>query len=198
MTDDDLAAAALRKARESCSVKDAFFAAESPRIAACARSLAAAFDAGARLFTMGNGGSLCDAVHVAVEFQHPIFARRPALPATALGTDPALLTALANDDDFAVVFARQLETQARRGDIVLALSTSGKSPNILRALKTARRLGLHTVGFSGRDGGGMPEHCDHCFIVPSFSIHRIQEAHVALLHVLWDLIHLARGEEDLL
>jgi D-sedoheptulose 7-phosphate isomerase len=198
VTDDDLAASVVRKARESNTVKEAFFTAEAARIVACARALAAAFDAGGRLYVMGNGGSLCDAVHVAVEFQHPIFAKRPALPAIALGADASLVTAIGNDDDFALIFARPLEVHGKRGDMALGISTSGKSANVLRGLKTARQLGMLTLGFAGRDGGGMSGCCDHLFVVPSFSIHRIQETHVALLHVLWDLVHVARGEEDIL
>ena len=151
-----------------------------------------------RLFVMGNGGSSCDAAHVAVEFMHPIIEKRPALPALALTTDTAILTAVGNDQDFSVAFLEQLRMLGRRGDIALGISTSGKSANVNRALQAAREMGLLTVGFSGRDGGRMPEHCDWCFIVPSFSIHRIQETHETLLHVLWDLIHVIRGEEDVI
>jgi D-sedoheptulose 7-phosphate isomerase len=188
--------AALRKASESAATKTAFFAGHADRIAACCTVMAAAFDAGGRLFVMGNGGSSCDAAHVAVEFMHPIIEKRPALPAVALTTDTALLTAVGNDQDFALAFVQQLRLLGRKGDMALGISTSGKSANINRALQAAREAGLLTVGFSGRDGGRMPEFCDHCFTVPSFSIHRIQETHETLLHVLWDLIHVIRGEED--
>ena len=85
-----------------------------------------------------------------------------------------------------------------RGDIALGISTSGKSANVNRALQAARGIGMLTVGFSGRDGGRMPEFCDWCFTVPSFSIHRIQESHETLLHILWDLIHVIRGQEDVI
>jgi D-sedoheptulose 7-phosphate isomerase len=161
-------------------------------------AMARAFDQGGRLFVMGNGGSSCDAAHVAVEFMHPIIEKRPALPAVALTTDTALLTAVGNDQDFALAFSQQLKLLARPGDIVLGFSTSGKSANVNRALQAGREMGLLTVGFSGRDGGRMPEVCDHCFTVPSFSIHRIQETHETLLHILWDLIHVIRGQEDVI
>ena len=190
--------AVLRKARESRETQEAFFVEHADRIVACASAMAAAFERGGRLFTMGNGGSACDAQHIAVEFMHPVLAKRAALPAIALSVDAALLTAVANDSDHALVFADQLRMLARPGDLALAISTSGKSASILRALERARELGLVTIGFTGRDGGRMSALCDHCFIVSSFSIHRIQETHGALLHVLWDLIHVARGEEDLL
>jgi D-sedoheptulose 7-phosphate isomerase len=188
----------LRKCRESMTVKEQFFAENARRIAECAGAMAQAFDAGGRLLVMGNGGSSCDAAHVSVEFMHPIIEKRPALPALALTTDTALLTAVGNDQDFAMAFVEQVRMLGRSGDMVLGISTSGKSANVNRALAAAREAGLLTVGFSGRDGGRMPDLCDHCFTVPSFSIHRIQETHEALLHILWDLIHVIRGEEDVI
>jgi D-sedoheptulose 7-phosphate isomerase len=193
-----LSAAVTRKSRESAATSETFFTAEADRIVACCRAMAAAFDAGGRLFVMGNGGSACDAQHVAVEFMHPIIEKRPALPALALATDTALLTAVGNDQDFSLAFSEQLRLLARTGDIALGISTSGKSANVTRALGVARDLGLLTVGFTGRDGGRMADLCDHCFTVPSFSIHRIQETHATLLHVVWDLIHVIRGQEDVI
>jgi D-sedoheptulose 7-phosphate isomerase len=188
----------LRKCRESMAVKERFFAENAATIADCAAAMARAFDDGGRLFVMGNGGSSCDAAHVSVEFMHPIIEKRPALPALALTTDTALLTAVGNDQDFALAFVEQVRMLGRRGDIALGISTSGKSANVNRALAAAREAGLLAVGFSGRDGGRMPELCDYCFTVPSFSIHRIQETHETLLHILWDLIHVLRGEEDVI
>jgi D-sedoheptulose 7-phosphate isomerase len=193
-----LRAAILRKCRESMATKEQFFTEQAGRIAECCAALAKAFGEGGRLFVMGNGGSSCDAAHVAVEFMHPIIEKRPALPAVALTTDTALLTAVGNDQDFAVAFVEQLRLLGRRGDMALGISTSGKSANVNRAMQAAREIGMLTVGFSGRDGGRMPEFCDYCFTVPSFSIHRIQETHETLLHVLWDLIHVIRGEEDVI
>jgi D-sedoheptulose 7-phosphate isomerase len=190
--------AVLRKSRESAATKEKFFAEHADRIVTCCAAMAQAFDGGGRLFVMGNGGSSCDAGHVAVEFMHPIIEKRPALPAVALTTDTALLTAVGNDQDFALAFVQQLRMLGRPGDMALGISTSGKSANINRALQAAREMGMLTIGFSGRDGGRMPEFCDHCFTVPSFSIHRIQETHETLLHVLWDLIHVIRGEEDVI
>jgi D-sedoheptulose 7-phosphate isomerase len=188
----------LRKCRESATTKEQFFTENADRIAECCKALARAFDSGGRLFVMGNGGSSCDAAHVAVEFMHPIIEKRPALPAVALNTDTALLTAVGNDQDFSLAFAKQLKMLGRPGDIAVGISTSGKSANVNRALQAARELGMLTVGFSGRDGGRMPELCDWCFTVPSFSIHRIQETHETLLHIVWDLIHVIRGEEDVI
>jgi D-sedoheptulose 7-phosphate isomerase len=198
MPESALRDAVLRKCRESMATKEQFFADNADRILECCTAMAKAFDAGGRLFVMGNGGSSCDAAHVAVEFMHPIIEKRPALPAVALAADTALLTAVGNDQDFAMAFVGQIRLLGKRGDMALGISTSGKSANINRALQAARELGLLTIGFSGRDGGRMPEFCDWCFTVGSFSIHRIQESHETLLHVLWDLIHVIRGEEDVI
>lgn len=189
--------AILRKAQESCEVKSRFFEANAAAIEACARDLADRFQRGGRLFAFGNGGSACDAQHAAVEFMHPIFEKRAALPAIAL-TDSALLSAKGNDRDYALAFAEQLSVLARPGDAALGISTSGKSANVLRALSLARERDLLTIGLSGRDGGRMPGLCTHSFVVESFSVHRIQETQETFLHVLWDLVHLARGEEDLI
>jgi len=190
--------AILRKARESADVKEQFFRAEADRIEALVRVMAARFSDGGRLYVMGNGGSATDAQHISLEFFHPIVEKRKALPAIALTADQALLTAISNDRDFAKVFADQLRVLARPGDMALAVSTSGKSPNLVQALETARELGLLTIAFTGKDGGRLPDLAEYCFVVPSFSIHRIQETHVTLYHIVWDLVHVVLGEDDVI
>lgn len=190
--------AILRKARESAETKLRFFDENAELLERCARDAAARFAAGGRLLVMGNGGSACDAQHIAVEFQHPIVEKRKALPAMALTADTATLTAIGNDSDFSRIFAEQLEIAGRAGDMALGISTSGASANVHRALKRARELGLLTIGFSGRDGGRMNDVCDYSFVVKSWSIHRIQETHTALLHLFWDLVQMASGEDDVL
>jgi D-sedoheptulose 7-phosphate isomerase len=190
--------AILRKARESAALMTSFFEEHADTLAACAHGLAERFRHGARLFVMGNGGSACDAAHVAVEFQHPIITKRRALPAVALMSDPALLTAVGNDSDFARVFVEQLALHARPGDVALGISTSGASANVNRAMREARAKKLHTIGFAGRDGGELRTLCDTCFVVPSWSVHRVQETHTVLLHLLWDEVQLALGEDDVL
>jgi D-sedoheptulose 7-phosphate isomerase len=187
-----------RKARESAELERSFVEGCAEALEACVRALGERFSRGGRLFVMGNGGSACDAQHVAVEFQHPIIEKRRALPAVALTSDAAFLTAVGNDADFAQVFARQLEVAARPGDAVLGLSTSGRSANVNRGLKLARERGLLTIGFSGRDGGAQADLCQFCFVVPSWSIHRIQETHTLLLHLLWDGVQVVLGEPDVL
>ncbi len=190
--------AILRKARESAEVKVRFFEENAAELERCVRALAERFRAGGRLLVMGNGGSASDAAHVAVEFVHPIVEKRRALPALALTADAATLTAIGNDTDFSRVFVDQLELMGCAGDAALGLSTSGASSNVNRALKRARELGLLTIGFAGRDGVRMPELCDHCFVVRTWSVHRVQETHTALLHLLWDEVHVALGEDDVL
>jgi D-sedoheptulose 7-phosphate isomerase len=188
----------LRKVHESARVSAQMFERDAERLEACVREMAARFSRGARLFAMGNGGSACDAQHVAVEFQHPIIEKRRALPALALNTDTATLTAIGNDSDFSMIFAEQLRLLGASGDIALGLSTSGQSANVARGLQAAKEMGMLAVAFSGRDGGRVAAIADHCFVVPSFSIHRIQEAHTVLLHLLWDQVQVALGEEDVL
>jgi D-sedoheptulose 7-phosphate isomerase len=188
----------LRKARESAEVKEEFFREEADRIAALVRTMAERFTRGGRLYVMGNGGSATDAQHVAVEFFHPIIEKRRPLPALALTADQALVTAISNDRDFAKVFADQLRVLARPGDMTLAISTSGQSPNLVQALEVAREQNLLTIAFTGKDGGRLIDLAEFCFVVPSFSIHRIQETHVALYHIVWDLVHVALGEDDVI
>lgn len=188
----------LRKAEESAALVRAFFSENADKVVGCARAMAERFQRGGRLWVMGNGGSACDAQHLAVEFQHPIVEKRRALPAHALVTDTALLTAIGNDRDFSHAFVEQLDLLARPGDIALGLSTSGASANVNRALRRARDRGLLSIGFAGRDGGPMLDVCEICFVVPSWSIHRIQEVHTVLLHVLWDQVQLELGEDDVL
>ena len=188
----------MRKCRESMEVKEKFFDSYADQIGELCQKMAERFQAGHRLWVMGNGGSACDAQHVAVEFVHPIIEKRRALPALDLVSQVPILTAISNDKDFAKIFVDQLALWGQPGDMALAISTSGQSPNLIYGLETARQKGMLTMAFAGKDGGRMPEVADYCFTVPSFSLHRIQESHVALLHIVWDLVHVAMGEEDVI
>jgi D-sedoheptulose 7-phosphate isomerase len=188
----------MRKCRESMDQKEKFFEENANKIVQVAEDMAKAFNSGHKLLVMGNGGSACDALHVAVEFLHPIVEKRRPLPAIALNTDVATMTAIGNDKDFSMVFHDQIKLIGREGDMVLGISTSGKSPNVLRGLKLAKEMGMMTIGFAGKDGGQMPEVSDYCFVVPSYSIHRIQETQETLLHILWDMVHVVMGEEDVI
>ena len=179
------------KAADSRDTNARFFADEGAALIAAARALAGVYRRSGRLFTMGNGGSSSDAAHIAVEFTHPVTAGRPALPALNLTTDVAMLTAVGNDVGFEHVFVRQVIAQARPGDGLIGVSTSGNSPNLIAAFAKAKEMQLLTIGLAGGDGGAMKRAgtVDHCLVVPSTSIHRIQECHVAAYHILWDLVH---------
>jgi D-sedoheptulose 7-phosphate isomerase len=193
-----LTASILRKSRESQETKETFFVENAPVILECAGAMTRAFAAGGKLLAFGNGGSALDAEHCVVEFMHPIIEKRQSLPAVALTVDSALMTAIGNDEDFSLVFAKQIRLIGRPGDIAVGISTSGKSASVVEGLRAAREAGLLTVAFSGRDGGKLPAASDFCFTVKSFSIHRIQETHESLLHILWDMIHVMRGAEDVI
>ena len=180
-----------QKALDSVETKRVFFDANAASIVAIARTIAEVYRNDGRLFSMGNGGSSCDAAHIAVEFLHPVTAGRPALAAVNLVADTAMMTAVGNDVGFAHIFVRQIIAQARRGDALIGISTSGNSDNLIAAFAKAREMGVATIGLCGHDGGRMAEHgaLDHCLVVQSDSIHRIQETHVAIYHILWDLVH---------
>lgn len=188
----------LRKCGESVEMKQKFFSQYAEKIEAMSREMARRFQDGKKLLVMGNGGSLCDALHFSVEFTHPIIEKRRAFPVIPLMTDIATLSAIGNDRDYSQVFVNQLELLAQPGDMALAVSTSGKSANLIYAMESARKRELLTIAWLGKDGGRLAEMVDYSFIVPSYSIHRIQEVHATLVHVAWDLIHLALGEEDVI
>ncbi len=190
--------AILRKARESARACEELVTRDAAKLEACVFAMAARFTAGGRLWLMGNGGSACDAQHLAVEFVHPILAKRRALPAIALTTDTATITAIGNDSDFSMIFADQLRLLGGAGDLALGISSSGQAANVVRGIERARQMGMLTIALSGRDGGRLASAAEHVFVVPSFSIHRIQEAHTLMLHLLWDQLHVALGEEDVL
>jgi D-sedoheptulose 7-phosphate isomerase len=195
--DQELLESVRRKAEHSLAVKRAFFAEHGERVVAAAKAIATVYRRGGRLFAMGNGGSSCDAAHIAVEFLHPVTAGRPALPAVNLDADVAMLTAVGNDVGFEHVFVRQVIAQARAGDGLIGVSTSGNSPNLMRAFETARGLGVTTIALSGGDGGVVARSpaVDHCLVVETDSIHRAQECHVAIYHILWDLVHTLLANE---
>ncbi len=191
---EELRFSLMEKVRESVEVKTRFFEDNQETILAASLQMAKAFHRGRKLLVCGNGGSATDAQHVAVEFMHPITVGRRSLPAICLDNDIAMVTAVANDVGFADVFTRQIIALGQEGDLLLAISTSGNSENLLHAFQTARRMKLVTIGFAGNDGGRMAEMqsqglLDYCLTVPTASVHRIQESHVTLYHIIWDLTH---------
>jgi D-sedoheptulose 7-phosphate isomerase len=153
-----------------------------------AHLIAESLKAGGAVFAFGNGGSAADAQHIAGELVGRFAMERKGLRATALTADSSVATSLANDYGFEEVFARQIEALGRPGDIALAISTSGNSPNILRAVERARAAGLKVIGLSGKGGGKMNGACDILITVPSGDTPRIQEGHALVYHILCGLV----------
>jgi len=159
-----------------------------PELRQAAELVSERLRSGGCLIVFGNGGSAAQAQHLAAEMVGRFEADRRALPALALTNDTSVLTSIGNDYGFEEVFARQLRAMARPGDVVLAISTSGDSPNVLRALDAAREKNLPTIGLTGRRGGKMRERVDLCLCVPSDCTPRIQEAHLVIAHILCRLV----------
>lgn len=162
-----------------------------PLIAETAELLVSRFKDGSKLLIMGNGGSAADAQHFAAEIVGRFKLERAALPAVALSTDTSILTAIGNDYGFDAVFSRQVEALATAGDVVIGISTSGNSPNVLKALELARGRSCRTVGLLGKDGGSIKAACDLALIVPSSDTPRIQEGHITIIHIICDLVEKA-------
>jgi D-sedoheptulose 7-phosphate isomerase len=157
-------------------------------VAECAEIISSVLDGGRKMLIMGNGGSAADAQHFAAELVGRFMMERKALPAIALTTDTSILTAIGNDYGFENIFARQVEALGKSGDVVLGISTSGHSANVLNALHQANQAGLKTIGLLGRDGGEIKHLVDLDITVPSMQTPRIQEAHLTIIHLLCDLV----------
>jgi D-sedoheptulose 7-phosphate isomerase len=174
--------------KESAAVKQQFAESHIETISEVSRIIAGAFNEGKKLILFGNGGSSTDASHIAAEFVNRFQMERPPLPAIALNTDMAVITAIGNDYGFSEVFSKQLKALANEGDVVIAISTSGASKNVLKALEVAKRKKLKTVAFTGAKGNKLSSKVDHAFVVPSEITARIQETHITLGHVLCQMI----------
>jgi D-sedoheptulose 7-phosphate isomerase len=162
-----------------------------PRIAEMGSLISTALRGGSKLLVMGNGGSAADSQHFVAEIVGRFKMERKALPAIALSTDTSILTAIGNDYGFESIFSRQVEALAAPGDIVVGLSTSGNSPNVLKALRVARERGCRTIGLLGKDGGSIRPACDLALVVPSTDTPRIQEGHITIIHIVCDLVEKA-------
>ena len=161
------------------------------RVAQAAELIIAAYGAGGGVFLFGNGGAAADAQHVACELVGRFLKQRRALKAQALSSNPALLTAIANDTDYELIFARQLEASARPGDVAIGLSTSGNSPNVVAALNTAAEMGLKTIAITGKGGGKCAGAADLLLDVPSDVTPRVQESTAIIYHVICELVESA-------
>ena len=182
-------------AQESIDTKRAFFDSQADTVARAAEILIAAIQAGGKVLIFGNGGSAADAQHIAAELVNRLNYDRPPIAAIALTTDTSILTSVGNDSTFDELFERQLRALGRAGDVALAISTSGNSPNVLRAVEAARELGIKTIGLAGRNGGRLVGAVDLALVVATESTQRIQETHITIGHILCELIEEALFSE---
>jgi len=182
-----------RLAAESAALKQRFFAESAEQLVELGGRMARTLNAGGRVLAFGNGGSAADAQHFVSELVGRLARERAGLSAIALTTDPSVVTAVANDMGYAAVFRRQVEAHGRKGDFALGISTSGRSPSVIEALRCARSRGLVTVGLSGEGGGELAGLVDHLIAVPHPDTQRVQEVHGMVLHVLAQVIEEAAG-----
>jgi D-sedoheptulose 7-phosphate isomerase len=174
----------LTAARESARLLECFLGRRSGVLTKAVEACLRALRSGGKILIFGNGGSAAEAQHFAAELVNRFQKKRPALRALALTTDTSILTSVGNDSAFHSIFSRQVEALGDRGDIALALSTSGGSPNVIKALAAGRKKGMVTIGLTGRAGGKMALLCDYLLDVPSRKTPRIQEVHLVVLHLL--------------
>jgi D-sedoheptulose 7-phosphate isomerase len=177
-----------RQLEESARVKQSFSGELIGRVAQFAEKSAAALRAGGKLVFFGNGGSAADALHLAAELVVRLRTERPGLAALALGSNPSVLTAAGNDYGFEQIFSRQIESLVARQDILVALTTSGTSPNVIRGVEAGRARGAYLVGFTGETGGQLAGKVDLLLNVPSQDAQRIQECHITMGHIACSLI----------
>lgn len=177
-----------KRFKESAEVKTRFLKESLPLLLEVIKVISHCFEGGNKLFFFGNGGSAADAQHLAAEFVNRYIMDRPPLPAIALTTDASILTSISNDFSFNEVFAKQLKALGKEGDMAIGISTSGTSPNIVRAFEVAKEMGMKTIALTGNEGGALIKVADHALIVPSSSTPRIQEAHILIGHLLCELV----------
>jgi len=183
----------LRNLKASVEAKQ-LFATQTEQQAIFQRAADAAiasYQSGGRLYIAGNGGSAADAQHLAAEFVSRLARERTALPAEALTVDTSILTAIGNDYGYEHVFSRQIAAKMTSKDIFLGITTSGKSPNIIKALEMCRSMGIPTIVFTGHDGGLVKAHADYCIIAPGMATSTIQEIHIVLAHTLCEAVETA-------
>jgi len=178
----------VRSFKESMQLKEAFLNENLLKIVEVVEAITAALKRGNKILLFGNGGSAADAQHLAAEFVNRFVIERPPLAAIALSTDTSVITSVANDYDFTEIFSKQVKALGQENDIAWGISTSGQSPNVLKALETAKKMGLITVGLTGRDGGAMGQMVDYWLNVPSNSTPRIQEVHITVGHVICEMV----------
>ena len=173
---------------KGCKLRENFFRDNADRIAEIARVVSVSLARGGKVLFCGNGGSAADAQHLAAEFVNRFMLERPPLPALALTTDTSIITSVSNDYHFDQVFEKQVQALGREGDVLVGISTSGNSPNVLLALNAAREKRIITIGFTGQNGGEMDALCDHLITVPEKTTALVQEVHIAAGHMLCRLV----------
>jgi len=178
----------VRQFQDSATVKEKFVQTYAEQILVVGQLLVHTFQAGRKVLLFGNGGSATDASHIAAEFVGRYHRERPPLPALALTTDLASLTCIANDFGYSEIFSRQISAHGQQGDVVIAMSTSGNSKNVLNGVQEAKKKGVVTIGWTGGTGGNLASLVDHSFVVPSPITARIQECHMTLGHVLCEFV----------
>ena len=178
----------IRTFKESCHLKEVFVNENVIRIVKIVDVITDALKEGKKILLFGNGGSAADAQHLAAEFINRFIIERPPLPAIALSTDTSVITSISNDYEYAEIFAKQIRALGRSGDIAWGITTSGSSPNVIRAFEAARKLGMVTVALTGKDGGSAVKVADYILNVSSNSVPRIQEVHITVGHVICQMI----------
>jgi len=181
---------------ESGRVQKAFLEEGVDRVVKVAEVLIDAIQKGGKVLFFGNGGSAADAQHLAAEFVNRFRVDRRALPAIALTTDTSILTSIANDSSFERLFARQVEALGKAGDVAVGISTGGTSVNVVEGMRTAARVGLITIAFTGGDGGPLHREADYSLLAPSTNAARVQEVHILAGHIICDLVEQAFVEND--
>lgn len=174
--------------KESNQVKENFVNENLTKVVRVVDAITGALKAGNKILIFGNGGSAADAQHIAAEFVNRFIIERPPLPAIALSTDTSVITSIGNDYDFSEIFSKQIRAIGQAGDVAWGISTSGKSPNVIKALEVAKKMGLITIGLTGRDGGDIARMVDHSLDVSSNSTPRIQEVHITVSHVICEMV----------
>jgi D-sedoheptulose 7-phosphate isomerase len=178
----------IRIFKESSHTKEKFVNDNLSKMAKVVDAITEALKRDRKILLFGNGGSAADAQHLAAEFVNRFIIERPPLPAVALSTDTSVITSIANDYDFSDIFAKQIRALGQDGDIAWGISTSGSSPNVIKALEDAKKLGMTTIAMTGKDGGRMAKIADYCLNVPSNSVPRIQEVHITAGHAICEMI----------
>ncbi|THB70104.1 MAG: SIS domain-containing protein [Desulfovibrio sp.] len=178
----------LTYSQQGCELRERFFQDSAELVVEAARTMAVTLARGGKILFCGNGGSAADAQHLAGEFVNRFMLERPPLPAIALTTDTSILTAIGNDYGFKQVFSKQVQALGDQGDVIMAISTSGNSENIIEALRVARDKGLITMGLAGLTGGEMAPLCDQLICVPDKSTPLIQEVQISIGHLLCRLV----------